>query len=304
MLSKFIKSIPPVTCGNGAVTIRGHYLPFQGSTPRLGELLDQIALYICNFALNRIEISQAHDAIKNAPPQEVMLAYNALRNSAADLFIKAQKSTNRNGECGELILYLLTEWILEAPQLLAKMSFKTTASMPVHSSDGIHIKFDQATGKLIFFWGEAKIHKKISSGLSEAMESISGTLKHAKLKEDINLVRRFIDTTGLSESAQSKIVEYLDPLSDSYNDKLYGSTCLIGFDFAAFGKLKNVSAADIESFFVSQLSTEVGKAISTLEKLLSANGISHHQMEVFFLPVESVSKLRDDWQNKIGWKKK
>lgn len=302
-LAKFIKSIPPLSCANGDVTIHGHYLPFQGAQPRVGELLDQIALYICNFSLSRSEISQVHELVKNASPQAAMLAYNKLRDSAADLFIKAQKSTNRNGECGELILYLLTEWILKAPQLLAKMSFKTTASMPVHSSDGIHIKFDEKNDQLIFFWGEAKVHKTINGAIGDAVSSISGTLKHSKLKEDINLVRRFISTTGLSAQAQSKIVEYLDPLSDSYNNKKYASTCLIGFNFSAFGQLAGVASADIEQHFVTELSKELSKAVSSLESLLSKNGISHHRMEVFFLPLESVSQFRDDWQQRIGWTK-
>lgn len=239
-LSKLMRSLPPTSCGDDYITIRGHYLPFQGSKPRMGELLEHISQYICNFALSRSEIDAVHSKVKQAGDQEKLLAYVGLRDAAAELFIKAQKSTNRNGECGELLLYLLTEWILEAPQLLAKMSMKTTSSMPVHSSDGIHVKFDDQSNKLIFFWGEAKIHKTIGSALSDAVTSISSALEHAKLKEDIRLVRRFINTTGLSADAQAKIIEYLDPLSDNYDQKLYASTCLIGFDFAAF---KNLAAA-------------------------------------------------------------
>lgn len=302
-LAKLIRSLAPKTCSNDYITIRGHYLPFQGSKPRLGELLEHISLYICNFALSRSEIDIVHDRVRTASEQEKMLAYIALRDSAAELFIKAQKSTNRNGECGELLLYLLTEWVLEAPQLLAKMSMKTTSSMPVHSSDGIHVKFDSQSNKLIFFWGEAKIHKTIGSALSDAVESISTALDHSKLKEDIRLVRRFINTTGLPTTAQAKLVEYLDPLSDSYDQKIYASTCLIGFDFAAFSKLSSVNAGEIETFFTKQLELELEKATKSLQTLLANKNISHHRLEVFFLPVESVTQLRNDWQARIGWAK-
>lgn len=301
LLAKFIRSLKPETCGNDYITIRGHYLPFQGAKPRLGELLEQISIYICNFALSRSEIDAVHQKVQGASDQDKMLAYVRLRDTAAELFIKAQKSTNRNGECGELLLYLLTEWILEAPQLLAKMSMKTTSSMPVHSSDGIHVKFDVQSNKLIFFWGEAKIHKRIGSALSDAVTSISSALEHSKLKEDIRLVRRFISTTGLSAEAQAKIVEYLDPLSESYDQKLYASTCLIGFDFAAFGKLAGVKPNEIESFFVKELEEELKKATDSLQSLLASKNVSHHKLEVFFLPVESVTQLRDDWQLRIGW---
>jgi hypothetical protein len=300
-LAKLICSLEPKSCSNDYITIRGHYLPFQGSKPRLGELLEHISLYICNFALSRSEIDAVHDKVRTASEQEKLLAYIWLRDSAAELFIKAQKSTNRNGECGELLLYLLTEWILEAPQLLAKMSMKTTSSMPVHSSDGIHVKFDAQSNKLVFFWGEAKIHKTIGSALSDAVNSISTALEHSKLKEDIRLVRRFISTTGLPVNAQAKIVEYLDPLSDSYDQKLYASTCLIGFDFATFSKLATVNANEIESFFAKELEEELKKATKSLQSLLTTKNISHHRLEVFFLPVESVAQLRNDWQMKIGW---
>jgi uncharacterized protein DUF1837 len=302
-LSKLIRSLTPTTCANDYITVRGHYLPFQGAKPRVGELLEHISLYICNFALSRSEIEAVHTKVKSASEQDKMLAYIGLRDAAAELFIKAQKSTNRNGECGELLLYLLTEWILEAPQLLAKMSMKTTSSMPVHSSDGIHVKFDTKTGKLVFFWGEAKIHKTIGSALSDAVDSISAALEHSKLKEDIRLVRRFIGTTGLPQEAQEKIVEYLDPLSESYDQKLYASTCLIGFDFSAFRKLTKVKPDEIESFFANQLEDELKKATVSLQSLLASKNVSHHRLEVFFLPVESVASLRDDWQLRIGWSK-
>jgi len=303
LLAKLMRSLKPTSCGDGYITIRGHYLPFQGAKPRLGELLEQIAFYICNFALSRSEIEAVHQKVKGASAQDTMLAYLQLRDTAAELFIKAQKSTNRNGECGELLLYLLTEWILEAPQLLAKMSLKTTSSMPVHSSDGIHVKFDVHSNKLIFFWGEAKIHKRIGSALNDAVTSISSALEHSKLKEDIRLVRRFISTTGLSAEAQAKIVEYLDPLSESYDQKLHASTCLIGFDFAAFGKLTGVKPDEIESFFVKELEEELKKATGSLQSSLVSKNVSHHRLEVFFLPVESVSQLRNDWQQRIGWAK-
>ncbi|MDQ8730681.1 DUF1837 domain-containing protein [Bradyrhizobium sp. LHD-71] len=302
-LSKFIRSLgPPAPCGDGDVVIRGHYLPFRGGKPRLGELLDHIRSYICNFALSRAEIQAVHSSVNSMSEQERLLAYVKLRDEAADLFIRAQRSTHRNGECGELLLYLFTEWILEAPQILAKMALKTNASMPVHGSDGIHIKYDPTCDSLIFFWGEAKLHSTVGGALRSAVESIASTLKYDKLKEDINLVRRFITLTGLSPEAQARVVEYLDPLSSNYDKKIDASTCLIGFDFRGFQRLAKVAAADLEAAFCELLRAELATASKTLEGLLKSQKITHHRMEVFFLPVESVDGLRIEWQNKIGWK--
>ena len=284
------------------MTVRGHYLPFRGGTPRVGELLDHIRTYICNFALSRSEIQAVHSSVSSASEQDRLLAYVKLRDDAADLFIRAQKSTNRNGECGELLLYLFTEWVLAAPQILAKMPLKTSSSMPIHGSDGVHLKYDPVSDKLIFFWGEAKFHSTLNGALGDAVTSIASTLQYDKLKEDINLVRRYVSTTGLSSEAQARIVEHLDPLSPGYDKRVDASTCLIGFDFKGFEKIKKVTPSDIEGTFSKLLESELVAATAHLEKLLAKQNITHHRMEVFFLPVESVDEFRKSWQNRIGWK--
>jgi hypothetical protein len=302
-LGGLIKTLgKPSVSAAGNVTIRAHYLPFRNGKPMTGELLDTIRGYICNFAMSRAEIDAVHQSAVAMTPQQRMIAYNKLRDDAADLFIKAQKSTGRSGECGELLLYLLTEWILEAPQIMAKMSLKTNAQMPVHGSDGIHIKYDVSSDRLVFFWGEAKLHATIKGGIWKAVESIASTLKYDKLKEDINLVRRYVSLSGLLPEAQKKIVEFLDPLSPSYAKKLDASVCLIGFNFRGFSNLSSVPAANLEAHFERLLAIEIDLAQKKLEADLQKAGVTHHTMEVFFIPVISVDELRVDFQNRIGWK--
>jgi hypothetical protein len=284
------------------IILRVHYLPFRNGRPMTGELLDHIRSYICNFALSRSEIRQTHEAVKGLTAQQTLIAYNKLRDTAADLFIKAQKSTNRNGECGELLLYLLIEWILDAPQIVAKMALKTNGQMPVHGSDGIHIKYDEASDRLIFLWGEAKLHAKIDDALASAIESISNTIKYSKQKDDISLVRRYFDLSGLLSSSREKILSYLNPLDEAYKNKIDVSACLIGFDFDGFTELSAVPADKVEAAFLESLTREISKAKGTLAAKLSKYGVTHHAMEVFFFPVESVSQLRVDFQNVIGWK--
>jgi hypothetical protein len=284
------------------VSIRIHYLPFSEGKARIGELLDTVRAYICNFALSRAEIHEVHRSVASASQQERLVAYTRLSTLASDLFIKAQKSTGRNGECGELLLYLLTEWVLGAPQLLAKMSLKTSGQMPVHGSDGIHVKYDSDKDRLIFYWGEAKVHKSVNSAIKAAVDSIATTLKFAKLKEDIRLVRRFVHLTGLSAAAQTELVEYLDPLNSKYDKKVNASVCLIGFDFDGFKRIKGLSQDVIEAEFCKLLDVSVSKAsVKLCDELVDA-GIHQHEMEVFFLPFESVNRLREEFQNSIGWK--
>jgi hypothetical protein len=68
--------------------------------------------------------------------------------------------------------YLLTEWILEAPQLLAKMSLKTNKEMPVHGADGVHVRFCEDAQQLRFYWGESKLYADVGQGITAAVSSV------------------------------------------------------------------------------------------------------------------------------------
>ena len=105
------------------------------------------------FSLHRTEIKKVTSLKATLPDDKLLIEISKLKSEAIDLFIRAQKATDRNGEAGELILYLLTEWLLGAPQLLAKMSLKTNRHMPVYGSDGVHVRFSAETNTLNFLLG-------------------------------------------------------------------------------------------------------------------------------------------------------
>lgn len=291
-----------VECEYKHVTVRAYYLPFRNGQPMVGELLDQIRTYICNFALNRADVNEAHAAAKGLTDQKRLEVYIKLRDAAADTFIKAHKDTNRNGECGELLLYLLTEWALGAPQILAKMPFKTSAQMPVHGSDGIHVRYDETTDKLHFIWGEAKLHASVSGAIASAIASISEAIQYEKMKRDISLVKSNFHLSGLPDDVKPKILDYLNPLKPNYHNKIDVSACLIGFDFAKFSEFALVDADKLEDVFSEMLRASIIASAKILDSQIKDAGLSHHLMEVFFFPVPSVSALRVEFQNLIGWK--
>lgn len=302
-LDKLLVTLTPeITSSSPDIAVRAHYLPFRNGKPMTGELLDTIRAYICNFALSRAEIEDTHSLVKTSSPQDAMIAYNRLRDTASDIYIKAQKSTNRNGECGELLLYLLIEWFLKAPQVVAKMSLKTSTTMPVHGSDGIHVRYDQANDKLWFIWGESKLHASLDGAISAALKSVGEALKYEKQKTDLNLVKRNFDVSGLPTTVKATFLNHLNPLHESYFNKLDVSACLIGFDFDGFATLGSVRGNTLEDEFRKSLRTELVGACNKLQTATAANGITHHRLEMFFLPFESVDQLRIDFQNLIGWK--
>lgn len=228
-------------------------------------------------------------------------AISRLEQEARSLFIRARKSSHRTGEAGELLLYLLTEWLLDAPQIIAKMSLKTSAQMPVHGSDGIHVRFDAEAGRLIFYSGEAKFHSDLSKAIKSAVASIKTGSSREKMQHEIELVQRHIDFTGLNEAARASLLRYLDPFDSAYNDRLEVVTCLIGFDFAAYANLhtdgSDAPDASFKALAIDKL-REVGPAFATA---LADAGLPRQRVELFLFPVPSVSVLRDLFQDQIGW---
>jgi hypothetical protein len=121
--------------------LRLHFPAFRQRKPMVAELIDAVSLHIMNFCLPRSQVSGVQELYGKLEVDEFMQRVEALRQEAFDLFKRAHQATNRNGEAGELILYLLTEWLLGAPQIIAKMALKTNTEMPVHGADGVHIRY-------------------------------------------------------------------------------------------------------------------------------------------------------------------
>ncbi len=115
---------------------------FAGGKPTVDEFIDLLTTKLVSFCMSRKSINAAQEGWRDLSAQKQVEKVIQLRNKAFDLFKKAQRNTKRTGEFGEVIAYLLIEYVLKAPQLVAKMSLKTNRQMPVHGSDGIHFSFD------------------------------------------------------------------------------------------------------------------------------------------------------------------
>lgn len=293
-----------IKCDCDGVTLRLHFPAFRQRKATVSELVDSIVHYLVAFSLHRTEIKHVTALKSKIPDDQLIVEISKLRTIAVDLFKRAQKTTKRNGEAGELLLYLMTEWILEAPQLLAKMSLKTNRQMPIHGSDGIHVKYSSSTSSLHLYWGESKIHSNVSNAITDAVKSIVKSLKDENIKQELSLVSRYIDFVDLDEEAKANILRYFDPFDPLSNKRLNITTCLIGFDFDGFTKVLPTSAgADPEAEFKKLATEKLTSLSSQISKKLKDAKISDHTIEMFFFPVPSVSDLRDLFQTHIGWNK-
>ncbi|CAN1721660.1 DUF1837 domain-containing protein [Hyphomicrobium sp. 1Nfss2.1] len=284
--------------GHARTRIRVHYLAFRDGKPTLDALVEALEPKLVGFCLPRTEINETLGQIDTLTQQQVLERLSALAGRARRLFIKTRAATGRSGEAGELLLYLLTEWVLAAPQLIAKMSLKTNSQMPVHGSDGIHIRYDEAAQTVLLFWGEAKVHQSINKAIDAAATSMA-TFFRDQLAAEIVLVKAHHHMADLSSEAREALLSYLDPYSEKSNSRKDISTCLIMFDFD--GALEQHAPENRETAFRAALLSAIEAAIAEFDAAATSAGIDQHNVELFFLPVPSVDDFRRTFQKLIGW---
>ena len=291
-----------ITCECENVTLRLHFPSLRQGKATVYELVDTVLHFLIPFALPRSEIAAVNNLYGKISVDEFTLKTSQLFQSAISLFIRANKATNRNGEAGELLLYLLTEWILSAPQLIAKMSLKTSSDMPVHGADGVHVRYSSERSKLILYWGESKFYEDVAQAIVAAVKSISNALDPKKMQHELELVQRNIDFSGLDAVAQSELLRHLDPFDEASNERHDVITCLIGFDFEAFKQITASDGDTAEEKFCELAKTKLAALSKTASNTLKAAGLAGQTIEIFFFPVPSVQDFRDLFQAKIGWK--
>lgn len=221
-----------------------------------------------------------------------------LSDKARALFIKAKQGSHRSGEAGEIVLYLLTEWLLQAPQIVSKMYLKTSTQMPVHGTDGIHARYDGKSKTLYLYWGESKAHVGLKSALDSALESINEFIAGAYEKREIEIVSSQADFDGIGEEAKQAFLRYLDPYSTESNKRIAAHSCLLVFEF-------NPDLGDVpalaEQVFVDEVNQAAHEFIEKIGSTVETKGLGAQRFEFFLLPVPSVQDFRDKFQARIGW---
>lgn len=290
-----------VLCECAGVTLRLHFPAFRQDKTTVHELVEAIWLHLTNFTLTRKEVDVVRVQQSTLPFDDFMIKITQLNDAAAKLFIKAHKTTNRNGEAGELLLYLLTEWILGAPQVISKMTLKTNPQMPVHGADGIHVRYCPETAQLLLYWGESKMYGDVGAAIASAAKSIEKSLRPDELEHELQLVQRNIDFTGLGAEAKEALLRYLDPHEEEYNQRKDVITCLIGFDFDGFQKASTAGDQGAEDAFRALAKEHLEELAPKVAAALKAVGLESQDVELFFFPLPAVQEFRDLFQARIGW---
>lgn len=273
----------------------GLKLDGQGN-PRTKDLIEFVASKLIDYSIpKKLQDEAKEHLIETGSTSKII----ELGNKAKRLFTDLEKT----GEFGEILLYILVQEILELPQLISKMSLKTSGKLHYQGADGIHVKYDKNDNSLSLYWGESKMEQSISSGLRNCFESLKSflldTYEYSSTQtRDLQLITSNIANNLNNQELEDILVRYFD-LDDDLSNKLkYKGVCFVGFDS------KNYPTTPFEtntSELIKAFQMELSDWLET-----SGNFIKKHQnlekfeIHLFMIPFPSVQEFRTHFLKTIA----
>lgn len=264
-------------------TIRFHHLKFDGNgRPMVEALANTLYTYIIDYCL-----AQRSGNMPLTPQQATILTKEARK-----LFRHPKitdKTPDKTGEAGELLLYFLIEAVLKAPQVVSKMELKTNHKDEVKGSDGMHAKWNSEDSIVDFFFGEAKLYQSSSAAISSVLESVSQFHDIKMYQHEFSLVtKHFKYCDENTKNAISSLIIHGEPGPDVR----VNHACLIGYDYKKYETLKG-SRNQLTTEFLSMYSDDSQRLVQLLTKNFNSFSRKHLKFEVFFIPFPSVVEFRN-----------
>lgn len=276
------------------VSAHFYYLSFRDGLPTVGEFAEYLKWQMVPFCIPRRDrIKTASIVAAATDDAERTMHFVGQFEKARNLFVKAKEQQKRAGEPGELILFVLLEWALRAPQLVSKMYLKTSAQMPVHGTDGIHAGMHEDGSTLLLYWGESKLHKGLSDALDSVFESVGEFLVNTdRHKREIDIIRDHMDLGEDQHAFRGALLDYLDPYSEQGNRRREVFACFVGFDYAKYEQLRKLPPDKVEAEFTRAFDSRVAEMLDLVGRRLSTAGMDVVNFEFFLLPFPSIADFR------------
>lgn len=255
---------------------------------RLKDLVEFIDKKIVEYAIPKQEIDDAREyLIETGSPMK----FQDLRKKAENLFTDLEKT----GEGGEILLYILVQEFLKLPQLISKMSLKTSGQLHYQGADGIHVGYNSSSNILDLYWGEAKMYSNVRDGIDKCVKSIKSFLldplsASSVHERDIHLITSNINSNVNNAELEDVLVRYFDKDDDFSNYVEYKGLCFVGFDinnYPSSGEKKTTNEIK------SELEGEIKNWFTIIsEKINKIDNLKVKEMHFFLMPFPSVAEFR------------
>lgn len=258
-------------------TVRFHHLKLDNNgRPRWQDLAKNLAtqiLYYCFSVQKRPEMRTDDEVLE-------------LRQEARDFF----RDSSRSGEAGEMLLYFILETVLQAPQMVSKISLKTNPKVETLGSDGIHMKWNDEEGLMDIYFGEAKLYSDLNAAIASTVESIEAFHLNSMEEFELRLVtRHYKHADGPLKDQVLKFVNR----GTSMETARVNHACLLGYDWDGYDKLQNGGIDNLVASLRAQYFSQRSHILDYLNRHFSCFRNRRLRFEVFILPFTSVDSFRE-----------
>jgi hypothetical protein len=271
--------------------IRLHYIKFDGNGQPMVKALanmlyDQIIGY-CIAARNRPDQLDCRQAAKLTKDARNLFRHPTITDSSPD----------KTGEAGEILLYVLMESVLKAPQLVSKMELKTNHKDEVKGSDGIHARYDKDEELIDFYFGESKLYQNSAEAIRAAFDSIEQFHEVNMDEHEYTMVTKHFKYADekLKEAISSFIVHGRPGSNIRVNH-----ACLIGYDFSGYQSIKVDAPKKMLEEFSGLLLSDGERLCGLLQKGFDSFSRKCLFFEVFLIPFPSVKDFRNAFNDALN----
>lgn len=257
--------------------------------PRTKELIEFVLTKIVDYSLPKKLQDEAKEHFDKTGSTSKILQ---LEQKAKSLFTDLKKT----GEFGEMLLYILVQEILGLPQLISKMSLKTSGKLHYHGADGIHVKYNDDEETLSLYWGESKMERTSNSALKNCFDSLKDFLLDpmsfdSTQARDLQLISSHLIENINNPELVEFIVRYFD-LNDDMSNKLnYKGVCFVGFDADNYpDKPLQKATEDMVTEFRTEITDWLAKAGKHIKSHVN---LEKFEIHLFLIPFPSVQEFRD-----------
>lgn len=261
------------------------------------DILDDMLIFYC---IPRTIISKA---LENFNKTQKLKYLTDLKEDAKSLFIKSHKKYGAQlGEPGELILYVIMEYFLDAPQIVSKMYYKQNTKLPVFGSDGLHIGYDKQNNNLIVYFCESKMYQDVGDSLTKIKESIENLVSiqdgTCQKQRDLKIINDFMEVKD--EQEKQLLLSYLDPYSPNSNNVKEIFSCMTIFNSKIYKRMVGKTKDEIKQLFKDEYKDLAEDIVNKFVATIKESNIKNLEFNFIVLPVDDVDNIRSKFFAKLG----
>lgn len=275
------------------------FLRMHGDEPEDHALVEFLTALLVDYVVPLAKRQRANATGIASNTRGSTFAHGRLVLEARRMLLKFEEETkSRYGELGELLSYAIAVHYLGAAQIGSKMALKTSAGMPVHGVDGLHV-LANPDGTVTFFLLESKLVPSAADASREMVASVAEyrASRGRKLNE-LRLASDFSNFEALTGEQREAAKSFFNEYGGGGNHLLRRDVHVgsLVYEEEAYNEkipLDRTKAITIhEDHFKAKYAKNHKRFRSNLRRQAMAKSLDLGHCEVFMVAVPNIDELK------------